>query len=60
MRLKGSEISFPIKSKITQIEVGMKALGPFEVIIVSGGRNGFQNSLDFNILVVFESPEDDD
>ena len=28
------------KSKITQIGVGMKALGPFEVSAVSGGRTG--------------------
>jgi hypothetical protein len=38
------------KSKNTQIEVGMKALGPFEVSAVSRGQTGFQNSLDFNIL----------
>jgi hypothetical protein len=35
----------------------MKALGLFEVSAVSGGRTGFQNSLDFNILWIPRSSD---
>ncbi len=50
MRLKGSEISFPSSSRSLRSEFDMKTLGPFEVSAISGGRTGFQNLLNFNIL----------
>jgi hypothetical protein len=42
--LKGDKISFPTSP------TSRKELGQVEVSTVFGGRTGFQNSLDLNIL----------